>query len=670
MAVILAVLILVPTVAFAQCSETGYMPEDNNFYISGNVPDGTEGDAITLLLRDSDGNIKYVNQYALDKNLKYCAKFKLREYNEDWVLSVREGDSDVTNGVEVAIVTDSSSRNLYQVDCDVNRQNDGQALINVNINNKYRNSGTSDLIIAFYDNNGSVINVSIKPINIEYQETNVSIFVDIPQNAEKIKVFMWKNTVSAIPLATAFENNKLHSDVFGSDRVAFIGDSIGAGIYTTVSYPTLIEYLYKTRNLDSSLMVSNKSISGDSAKGALVRLDWDVFAASEQEKENPNPRAIGDSLSEYYGDPQSIVIALGTNTIGYGTRKLETTLTEAAIEARRNATNQLKELIDGIIAHGVMDITVATPGVGSKCSETNGEIPVGLNLTYAEMTRQYKELVMQYNAEGYNDIKFIDLTTKLIETVNRDTMITSPDNLVHYNSNCHMIASVEFLKESGVSPIVSKTVIDGENASAYNADVSDLNVSSSEISYNYSPKALPVATKADYTDEFYSTFNVNRTECAYENIKAGGYDIENIINREIIEVDNLKSGNYEITLDDRSIGVYSAAELREGVNIAEFEQNPNQIVSRTLFGYYMHMFRATAALRSIYGNMIVSSLYDQTDTLEKAKVYAKTNTWPLKGNSNCDYDKLVNAIKEDRNNIEKLVTEIGVKSYRVRIIKK
>lgn len=135
-------------------------------------------------------------------------------------------------------------------------------------------------------------------------------------------------------------------------------------------------------------------------------------------------------------------------------------------------------------------------------------------------------------------------------------------------------------------------------------------------------------------------------------------------------MDSLAPGNYEITLDGNSIGIYSADELKAGVNIAEFEQNPNQMVSRTLFGYYMHMFRATAAVRCIYGTMINPAHGDKTNTLEKAKDYAKANTWPLKDNDNCDYDKAVSAIKADRESIDKLIKEMGIKSYYVKITKK
>ena len=218
MAVILAVLILVPTVAFAQCSETGYMPEDNNFYISGNVPDGTEGDAITLLLRDSDGNIKYVNQYALDKNLKYCAKFKLREYNEDYSgkdqsLSslVNITDTGITPSGKAAeklpdfeTIPPLTQMGVLQKKCDSDLVITKKSITDDKVSFKVHNYSNADItgygIIACYNNKLEKV-FSTKPITM-YSNSETTIFEDY--NVEnyslydEVYVFLWKESLCPI----------------------------------------------------------------------------------------------------------------------------------------------------------------------------------------------------------------------------------------------------------------------------------------------------------------------------------------------------------------------------------------------------------------------------------------------------------------------------------------
>ena len=45
-------------------------------------------------------------------------------------------------------------------------------------------------------------------------------------------------------------------------------------------------------------------------------------------------------------------------------------------------------------------------------------------------------------------------------------------------------------------------------------------------------------------------------------------------NQEILKVDGLKSGNYDVSIDGEKIGTYPAVELGEGINLAENMRTP------------------------------------------------------------------------------------------------
>lgn len=82
--------------------------------------------------------------------------------------------------------------------------------------------------------------------------------------------------------------------------------------------------------------------------------------------------------------------------------------------------------------------------------------------------------------------------------------------------------------------------------------------------FDYAPSALPFPVSDEY-----------RTAEAF-------YPVTETFNRETIAVDGLAAGEWELRMDDRPVGVFSASELAAGVNIATLD-TPNQRLAQAAF---------------------------------------------------------------------------------------
>lgn len=326
------------------------------------------------------------------------------------------------------------------------------------------------------------------------------------------------------------------------DRVCFVGDSIThGGLYHADIY-----LFYVTRFPDRHIVMFNCGISGDSAAGAVRRFDWDI--APHQ--------------------PTVSTIMLGMNDVSRGLYGKENP--DAALLQRRQAAidghvASLRQLAGALKAKGSRLVFI-TPSIYDQTSTMATENLFGVNDALGLCAEQARTLAAEC---GGSVVDFHGAMTRLnaeYQKADPAGTIVGKDR-VHPGPMGHLVMAYLFLKAQGVSPLVSRTVIDaaaGKAVEVQNAAATGLTATASQVAFVSLEKALPfpVPTSAEGA------------------LKLVPFTQD--LNQQVLVVANLAPGTYELLIDDTVVGEYPAADLAAGINLAENAKTPQYQQARTV----------------------------------------------------------------------------------------
>ena len=326
------------------------------------------------------------------------------------------------------------------------------------------------------------------------------------------------------------------------DRVCFIGDSITHG----GAYHSDIVLFYATRFPERRIAMFNCGISGDSAGGAVRRFDWDIAAH----------------------EPTVSTIMLGMNDVSrglYGKDKPD----EALLQRRKSAIDShvanLRQLAEALRGKGSR-LIVITPSIYDQTSTMATENLFGVNDALGLCGEQARALAMEF---GGSVVDFHGALTRLnaeVQKADPAATLVGKDR-VHPGAMGHLLMAYLFLKAQGVSPHVSRTVIDaggGKVVEAENVTVKELTGTAEQVSFASLEKALPFP------------------------VPAGAEGVLKLVpfmqdlNQEVLAVRNLAPGTYELRIDDTVVGEYSAGDLAAGINLADNAKTPQHQQARTV----------------------------------------------------------------------------------------
>ncbi len=208
----------------------------------------------------------------------------------------------------------------------------------------------------------------------------------------------------------------------------------------------------------------------------------------------------------------------------------------------------------------------------------------GTNWALGEVGKKVQEFGKVYNVPVLDLYKASnEYSDRIREEYPKATTVITGNDGIHPSTEGGYLFGYLYARAQETNPVIATVEIDASNSNlkSDNAEVSNVNATASGVSYTYKPKSLPMAV-------------VDR----YNYIKNYGVDITNHMNREIIKVANLEEGTYTISMDGAEVGKFTAQQLANGVNIAEFANNPNQVVSKQLYNAIYEKYEAESALRS------------------------------------------------------------------------
>ena len=219
-----------------------------------------EGDTkVNVLIRDGE-TIKHIDEVDVAEDGEYRIRFKCEDVT-GLTVQVKQGDEDVTSSVISAVA--ESEAIVYTLDV-VNSPVNTEVV--AEIENYYNITGKEyQVVIAYYGEGNTLQNVII---NDQKVEDGLNLFAEdfkIPDDAKKIKVFMWDNTKTMIPLAESVEGKK--NDVI---RVLAIGNSYAVDAYD------YLDDLAKEAGVNMELRIAQQS-------GATFTKHWNTWTATTEE---------------------------------------------------------------------------------------------------------------------------------------------------------------------------------------------------------------------------------------------------------------------------------------------------------------------------------------------------------------------------------------------------
>jgi lysophospholipase L1-like esterase len=319
------------------------------------------------------------------------------------------------------------------------------------------------------------------------------------------------------------------------DVVAFVGDSITH----SRKFHSYIYTFYLTRFPERKIRFVNAGISGDSAGGALRRLDWDVLPHQ----------------------PNVVSLMLGMNDVNrglYGKAAPDEQNLKAREQALSNYRQNMTKLVEVLKEKLRPTFIFVTPSPYDQTVQVETENLFGVNEALEKCGVIVSELAKQ-NRSGVVDFH-TPMTRLNLEQQKLDPKFTLIGaDRVHPGDVGQLVMAYLYLKSQKVTPVVSEFVIDAQNQRAtkqVNGTISNLKQEGNTLSFDCKENALPFPIEKAAQDALRLV------------------PIESELNQQKLQVNIAGDGNYRLTVNNQPVGDYSAAALRAGINLAFNAQMP------------------------------------------------------------------------------------------------
>lgn len=383
-----------------------------------------------------------------------------------------------------------------------------------------------------------------------------------------------------------------------NDRVIFVGNSITeAGAY--VSY---IYLYYMTHFPGRKLVILNGGIGGDKASDIYRRLDYDILAKK----------------------PNVLVLTFGMNDTGYfefNNSDADKTAAER-IEASRKNYVQIEQRLLKLPA--VQKILMSSPPY-DETAKIGGNVFRGKHKAMLEVVK-FQEAAAKRNNWPFADL-FRPMTALNAQLQQKDSAFTliGPDR-VHPGPAGHLVMASLFLKSQGLDgkPVADVRInaAEGKLQQAENCKISNLSASAAKVSFGYLAQSLP--------------FPVDTVARMWGNNQKQSDALQWIpftedFNREMLQVQGLQAGEYNLLVDGHSIGKWNAAAFAEGINLATIQETPQYKQATSIMQLNLRRAEVEARLRRYYwvqGNFFDKRnmrLQDNAAALDSVRRYAKTD---------------------------------------------
>ena len=341
------------------------------------------------------------------------------------------------------------------------------------------------------------------------------------------------------------------------DRVAFLGNSITEAGF----YENYIWLYYMTHFPDRQLKIMNAGIGGDTAEMMNARFEADVLKL----------------------DPTIVVLTFGMNDSGYF-EFWKDDAEETAQERIANSLKNFEELQEKFKNHPEITPVIMS---GSPFDES---VKINANNFDGKKETIEKIVAFQEKAAKKNNWAYVDLYHPMLQITEQEQKedstytITGPDR-IHPGKPGHLVMASIFLKNQGLAgEPVANVQIDARQEKiqqSVNASTKLIEASKKHVKFKYEAKSLPFPI-----DSVSSTWgNPHKQHEALE-----VYPFMKEFNQELLKVENLKRGNYQLKIDGEKIAQFSSDSLAKGINLAYLSNTPQYKQAKNVM--YLNDLRA------------------------------------------------------------------------------
>jgi len=323
------------------------------------------------------------------------------------------------------------------------------------------------------------------------------------------------------------------------DTVCWVGDSITYG----GSYHADIQLFYVTRFPDREITYYNCGIGGDRASNMMHKA--------------PTYRFKHDILSH---KPTVTAIMLGMNDVDRGAYKPQGGLEELKVAALADYDKNMQLMIQELHASRSRVILIQ-PSIYDETvvlSPDNTIIAPGVNAALGICAAKMKEWSAKYHTglvDCYNRMNAINTAEQKKDPA---FTIVGKDR-IHPGKLGDFVMAYSFLKDTGMTPWVSKMTIDGASGSALessNCTISKMSAAPGKVAFECLEGSLPFPTSSA-ADKALDLVPFTKD-----------------LNQELLTVTKLPAGKWSLTIDGQACGDFSSEQLSGGVNLATITSTP------------------------------------------------------------------------------------------------
>ncbi len=326
------------------------------------------------------------------------------------------------------------------------------------------------------------------------------------------------------------------------ERVVFVGNSITHGGH----YHSFIWLYYMTRFPDQPITIMNAGIGGESAWDIKDRLDYDVFDRK----------------------PTYVTLTFGMNDTGYDVY-MKDNAKELSEERIAKSLESYREIEERLLAKNKITKVLIGGSPYDETSRFNHFILHGKNDAILKI------IDAQRASAKKNDWGFVDFNQSMrelsLKEQEKDSTFTfCRIDRIHPDNDGQMVMAYLFLKAQGLAGNeVSSVSIDAHRSSITarkNCKVSKLKKNGSNLTFDYLAEALP-----------YPLDSVSRSGWGSKRSQRDAMQLVPFMeefNQERFQVTNLEKGTYRLTIDNQFIDDFSAEQLADGINLADYPNTP------------------------------------------------------------------------------------------------
>lgn len=326
------------------------------------------------------------------------------------------------------------------------------------------------------------------------------------------------------------------------ERVVFVGNSITHGGH----YHSFIWLYYMTRFPDQPITIMNAGIGGESAWDIKDRLDYDVFDRK----------------------PTYVTLTFGMNDTGYDVY-MKDNAKELSEERIAKSLESYREIEERLLAKNKITKVLIGGSPYDETSRFNHFILHGKNDAILKI------IDVQRASAKKNDWGFVDFNQPMrelsLKEQEKDSTFTfCRIDRIHPDNDGQMVMAYLFLKAQGLAGNeVSSVSIDAHRSSITarkNCKVSKLKKNGSNLTFDYLAEALP-----------YPLDSVSRSGWGSKRSQRDAMQLVPFMeefNQERFQVTNLEKGTYRLTIDNQFIDDFSAEQLADGINLADYPNTP------------------------------------------------------------------------------------------------